>query len=251
MAPVAKRSRTKTSDSRSPRKKGKDAESSDDEVIVDNAEAESSEEDMDEDGDGSSASGSSSTDTETEINRAQSAKSKKTAKRKRRATSPTPFGQTLEALLSTSVPGGTQAGAPLALKPSLSRRKNEEKLELKAKRVLEVERREREEKSHVQDVIGGWNNDDERSLRKVAQRGVVQLFNTIQQAQLASAASVEETKKLRGTGKPTLSSLKPADFDKKGGKDKKAANKSKDASAGIDKNSFLNMIRAGGVVRNS
>lgn len=60
---------------------------------------------------------------------------------------------------------------PLALKPSLSRKKNEEKLELKAKKVLEVERKEREEKGHVQDVIEGWNNENERSLRKVAQRG--------------------------------------------------------------------------------
>lgn len=91
--------------------------------------------------------------------------------RKHRATSPTPFGRTLESLLATSVPGGTQTGMPLALKPSLSRKKNNEKLELKAKRVLEIERKEREEKGHVQDVIEGWNNESERSLRKVAQRG--------------------------------------------------------------------------------
>jgi hypothetical protein len=59
----------------------------------------------------------------------------------------------------------------LALKPSIVRKKNDEKLELKAKRVLETERKEQEEKGRVQDVISGWENENERSLRKVAQRG--------------------------------------------------------------------------------
>ncbi|CUA72421.1 hypothetical protein RSOLAG22IIIB_01090 [Rhizoctonia solani] len=194
---------------------------------------------------------SSSTDTETEIYRAQNTKSKKTLKRKHRATSPTAFGGTLEALLATSVPSNAQPGAPLALKPSIARKKNDEKLELKAKRVLEVERKEREEKGRVQDVIGGWDNQNERSLRKVAQRGVVHLFNAIQQAQSASAATLEENKKLRGSGKPTLPAPSPHEIggDKPG---RKAKGKSlgKDPSA-IDKNSFLDAIRSGGVVRQS
>lgn len=91
--------------------------------------------------------------------------------RKHRATSPTPFGRTLEALLATPTPSGTQPGVPLALKPSIARKKNDEKLEVKAKRVLEIEKKEREERGRVQDVIGGWDNENERSLRKVAQRG--------------------------------------------------------------------------------
>ncbi|KAG8677914.1 hypothetical protein FRC09_020279 [Ceratobasidium sp. 395] len=246
MAPTAKRARKELSTSRQSQSSDEDSSSSPKEAVVDNAGTESSEEENE-----STGNDSSSTDTETEITRAQSAKSKKTSKRKRRATSPTPFGQTLESLLATSVPGGTQAGMPLALKPSLSRRKNEEKLEIKAKRVLEVERKEREDKGHVRDVIEGWNNEDERSLRKVAQRGVVHLFNAIQQAQSASAASAEDAKKLRGTGKPTLPAPKPHEIGKNLGKSKKVepAGKTKDASANLDKSSFLNMIRAGGVVR--
>src|SRR5258708_34852821 len=55
----------------------------------------------------------SSPDTDTEIALAKSVKkSKKTAKRKLRATSPSQFGQTLEALLNTSTP----AEIPLSLK---------------------------------------------------------------------------------------------------------------------------------------
>lgn len=38
---------------------------------------------------------------------------------------------------------------------------------------------------------------------------VVHLFNAIQQAQAASAASLEENKKLRGSGKPTLPAPSP------------------------------------------
>ncbi|CAE6462252.1 unnamed protein product [Rhizoctonia solani] len=201
---------------------------------------------------GSDAGGNSSTDTETEIYRAQNTKSKKTLKRKHRATSPTAFGGTLEALLATSIPSNVQPGVPLALKPGIARKKNDEKLELKAKRVLENERKDREERGRVQDVIGGWDNQNERSLRKVAQRGVVHLFNAIQQAQSASAATLEENKKLRGSGKPTLPAPSPHEIEgNKSGKKPKNKLLGKDASTGIDKNSFLDAIRSGGVVRQS
>ncbi|KAB5594361.1 hypothetical protein CTheo_2138 [Ceratobasidium theobromae] len=199
------------------------------------------------------AGSESSTDTETEIYRAQNTKSKKTSKRKHRATSPTPFGRTLEALLATPTPSGTQPGVPLALKPSIARKKNDEKLEVKAKRVLEIEKKEREERGRVQDVIGGWDNENERSLRKVAQRGVVHLFNAIQQAQAASAASLEENKKLRGSGKPTLPAPSPHEIgvNKSGRAKTKDKALTKDASTSLDKNTFLDAIRSGGVVRQS
>lgn len=44
---------------------------------------------------------------------------------------------------------------------------------------------------------------------------VVHLFNAIQQAQSASAASVEDAKKLRGTGKPTLPAPKAHEIGQK------------------------------------
>lgn len=129
---------------------------------------ESSDEDqwVSEDDDGSVAS--SSPDTDTEIALAKVAKkSKKTAKRKLRATSPSQFGQTLETLLNTSVPGG----APLALKPSIGRKRNEQKLDVRAQKAVEREKKEHEEIGRVRDVIGGWGGENERALRKVAQRG--------------------------------------------------------------------------------
>lgn len=38
-------------------------------------------------------------------------------------------------------------------------------------KVMQVERKEKEEKGRIKDVIGGWGAEGERALRKVAQRG--------------------------------------------------------------------------------
>lgn len=91
----------------------------------------------------------------------------KTQKRKRRATSPSQFGATLQSLLNTNAP----SNLPLALKPSVAKRRADEVLEVKAKRFLDGEKKDKEEKNHISDVIGGWGGESERSLRKVAQRG--------------------------------------------------------------------------------
>lgn len=165
----------------------------------------------------------SSRNTDDEIADGQRMKSKKTLKRKRRATEPSHFGATLQSLLNTDAP----SGLPLSLKPSVAHQKNDAKLEIEAKKAIQTERKEREERGRIRDVIGGWGGESERSLRKVAQRGgtldalcksalmflltysssirvVVKLFNTIQQSQLAAAAAEEEAKASRGTGKPLL-----------------------------------------------
>ena len=108
-----------------------------------------------------------SPDTEDELANPTRPKSKKTQKRKYRATDTTNFGATLQSLLSTDAP----SALPLSLKPSVSRRQNDAKLELKARRVLKTERKDKEDKGRVTDVIGGWGGESERALRKVAQRG--------------------------------------------------------------------------------
>jgi len=113
------------------------------------------------------SSGGDSPDTEDEIAAAKAGKSKKTLKRKRRATDPSSFGATLNALLSTDAP----SSLPLSLKPSVARKRNEGKQELKAKKAQQIEKKEREDKGHISDVIGGWGGESERALRKVAQRG--------------------------------------------------------------------------------
>ncbi|TDL28513.1 hypothetical protein BD410DRAFT_798765 [Rickenella mellea] len=185
-------------------------------------------------------SGADESNTEDELAEAKNpSKSKKTQKRKRRATSPSNFGTVLQSLLSTDAP----SNLPLSLKPSVARRRHDDKLEVKAKKVLEGEKKEREELNHVKDVIGGWGGESERALRKVAQRGVVQLFNVIQQAQAASAKTVEKSKASRGTGKPSL----PApQIDSKRKHVGNSAVRGA-ATAALAQDDFLDLIRSGGI----
>ncbi|CDO73490.1 hypothetical protein BN946_scf185013.g125 [Trametes cinnabarina] len=189
----------------------------------------------------SSAGAPSEPDTEDEIEQAKFAKSKKTLKRKRRATDAVNFGATLQSLLTTDAPE-----APLSLKPSIARKRKDEKIEAKGKQVLQVEKKEKEEKGHITDVIGGWGGEGERALRKVAQRGVVKLFNAIQQAQAASAAAAEELKTQRGTGKPTLPA--PTFNDKKKKGKHKDAHAAKAPETNLGQDAFLDIIRSGGLV---
>jgi Rrp15p len=117
--------------------------------------------------DGFSASEASKSNTDDEIAMARLVKSKKTLKRKHRATDPSNFGATLQSLLKTDAP----SELPLSLKPSTARRHNDEKFELRAKKLLKVEKKSKEEIGRIMDVIGGWGGESERALRKVAQRG--------------------------------------------------------------------------------
>lgn len=123
----------------------------------------------------SSSEDDDSPDTEAEIADKRITKSKKTLKRKRRATEPSQFGATLQGLLDTIAP----SDLPLSLKPSIARQKNGAKLELKAHKVIQIEKKEKADKGHIRDVIGGWGGESERSLRKVAQRGGAHMFACI------------------------------------------------------------------------
>ncbi|PSR75868.1 hypothetical protein PHLCEN_2v8782 [Hermanssonia centrifuga] len=182
------------------------------------------------------------TSTEDDMANVVRPKSKKTLKRKRRATDAINFGTTLQTLLSTDAPS-TQ---PLSLKPSVARKRNEEKLEAKGKKVLLVERKVKEEKGRIKDVIGGWGGEGERALRKVAQRGVVKLFNVIQQSQASSAAAEEGLKSQRGSGRPTLPAPSLQTGKKNGKQKDNPIGRGKDNLVGED--DFLNSIRSGGLV---
>jgi len=186
----------------------------------------------------------SSIDEETESEgdeEIQPQKSRQTSKRKLRATGSSKFGATLQSLLDTNAP----STLPLSLKPSITKKQNDEKLELRAKKILQLEKKEKEDKARVKDVIGGWGGESERALRKVAQRGVVKLFNVIQQSQISVSAAADKAKANRGTGKPTLAA--PV-IDSKGSKSKKDNIIGRGKESTVDKDDFFNMIRAGGVV---
>ncbi|THH33524.1 hypothetical protein EUX98_g667 [Antrodiella citrinella] len=189
---------------------------------------------------------SSSVDTEDEIENSKHQKSSKTMKRKHRATDVTRFGATLQHLLQTDAP----SNLPLSLKPSVARKHNDEKLELKGRKVLLVERKVKEEKGRIKDVIGGWGGESERALRKIAQRGVVKLFNVIQQSQAAASSTAEGLKAERGTGKPTLPAplLERKKAKKSKQKDNILGQGGKEASTMLGQSDFLESIRSGGIV---
>ncbi|WFD01113.1 hypothetical protein MYAM1_003874 [Malassezia yamatoensis] len=153
--------------------------------------------------------------------------SKKTSKRKRRAVSPTHFGEMLQGLLGEEAEPSTKASKKptpiLSLAPSIRRSANSKALRAKAARMALEKRHERQERAHVRDVIGDWappgvlpgqpidsesasmqeymdqggGKGYERRLRKVAQRGVVKLFNAIRAAQETSVDDVDKARALK------------------------------------------------------
>lgn len=153
--------------------------------------------------------------------------------RKRRATSPSTFGAALEGLLGAGPDSANQQkGQPaiLSLAPHVRRSAQSSRLNEKASRLAVEAKKKRLERARVKDVISGWGapgqvlktaeGDDkeaveeseqmkewqlqggsqayEKKLKKVAQRGVVKLFNAIRAAQNTTTDDVEMVK---GTSK--------------------------------------------------
>ncbi|KAK9897344.1 hypothetical protein P389DRAFT_194969 [Cystobasidium minutum MCA 4210] len=123
-------------------------------------------------------------------------------KKKRKRALPThAFGSMLSSLIAAPVP--TKPLRPLHPPASA------EALERRARTALQAQKHEREERGHVKDVIAGWTPrpnvpfsqwntidptdsnveyalggaEKEKELRRLAQRGVVRLFNAIKAAQ--------------------------------------------------------------------
>jgi len=132
---------------------------------------------------------------------------------RRRALSPEAFGANLSALLAAPAPSTAQLAAQLR-RPA-KQAHEAELLERRALRVVQSQKHERQERCHVRDVIGGWQprpqrpfaewaGDDEsavgeggkttaeleKDMRRLAQKGVVKLFNAIRVAQNVDAEAV-------------------------------------------------------------
>jgi len=117
--------------------------------------------------------------------------------------------------------------------------------------VLKKAKFDREEKARVKDVLEGWGHgagstgvavggqEFERGLRKVAQRGVIKLFNAILSASKTAEAQA------------TSHSLSLADQVGVRDKDPKAGKKERDnvlgrgGKGGLTKEGFLDMVRRG------
>jgi hypothetical protein len=120
---------------------------------------------------------------------------------------PSVFSTSISKILSTKLSTAARAD------PVLSRSKNavqastelaNERLEQRARAKLRAEKKEEQDRGRVRDVLGiergqaGETAEEEKKLRKIAQRGVVKLFNAVRAAQVRGEEAAREEQK-KGT----------------------------------------------------
>ncbi|KAI5290836.1 hypothetical protein KEM52_000332 [Ascosphaera acerosa] len=121
---------------------------------------------------------------------------------------PTAFSTSISKILSTKIPTSARADPLLSRSQSaaqLTADISDEKLEARARAKLRAQKKEEMEKGHVVDVLGiergeaGETADLEKRLRKIAQRGVVKLFNAVRAAQVRGEELAREERQKRTT----------------------------------------------------
>lgn len=177
-------------------------------------------------------------------------KSNPRAKTKRR--DPVAFATSISAILGSSLSRNKRVDPVLSRSKDaadVSRALTDSKLELKAKKQVVTERRLAKEKGRVKDVLIGDRNTTirigdefntqetgstaaeillkEKQLRKLAQRGVVKLFNAVRAAQVRGE---EEAKKVKAQGVIGI-------------------NKREDKVKEMSRSAFLDLVGAGGEER--
>lgn len=175
-------------------------------VAKDAPEEDSDAEDEEVDDEGEADDGSASDDSDA----AQSTSAKPTRNRNDPSKLATSISSILGAKLTTS-----QRADPIlarsAVASQTSKEVSESRLEAKARRKLRDEKRTAKERGRVKDVLG--LNDErvstaevaelEKKLRKIAQRGVVKLFNAVRAAQVKGEEAAREVSGLVADGSQT------------------------------------------------
>lgn len=162
-------------------------------------------EDDDADGGAPLAPDSSADDTDEEDSDLESATSSNAAAGKKKRNDPTAFATSISKILDTKLSTSKRSD------PVLSRSKTaadanktlaDERLEQKARAQIRAERKNLLEKGRVRDVLGletegvetGKVLEEERRLKKTAQRGVVKLFNAVRAAQVKAEGAQREAR---------------------------------------------------------
>lgn len=118
---------------------------------------------------------------------------------------PTAFSTSISKILSTKLPTSARADPVLSRSKAAAQASSElanERLEQRARSKLRAEKKQVQERGRVRDVLGiergeaGETAEEEKRLRKIAQRGVVKLFNAVRAAQVRGeeAARAEQKK---------------------------------------------------------
>ncbi|EGX52683.1 hypothetical protein AOL_s00007g466 [Orbilia oligospora ATCC 24927] len=127
--------------------------------------------------------------------------------KKRKRNDPTTFATSMSKILSSHLTTQARKDPILIRSKKAAHDISDQKLEAKAKRLISQQKREALEKGRVKDIIP---KDDatgeevknvlekEKALRKIAQRGVIKLFNAVRAAQVKGEEARKDGK-LKGT----------------------------------------------------
>ncbi|KAL4894590.1 Rrp15p-domain-containing protein [Aspergillus ambiguus] len=120
---------------------------------------------------------------------------------------PTAFSNSISKILSTKLPTSARADPVLSRSKIVAQQSTaaaEEKLDQRARAKLRAEKKEELDRGRIRDVMGfergeaGAVLEEEKRLRKIAQRGVVKLFNAVRAAQVRGEEAAKSERK-KGT----------------------------------------------------
>lgn len=181
-----------------PQKKSKTAE--DDETSSD----EKDEDEVEEDNEENDASGSDEDGNLSDSSASDSGKKRRNVPKRN---DPTAFSTSISKILSTKLPSSARADPVLSRSKIAHQTSSEaanEKLDKQARAKMRAEKKEELDRGRVRDVMGiqrgvtGAVAEDEKRLRKMAQRGVVKLFNAVRAAQVRGEEAAKDERK-KGT----------------------------------------------------
>ncbi|KAJ5665282.1 uncharacterized protein N7477_007730 [Penicillium maclennaniae] len=168
---------------------------------------EASDDEMNDDEDNDASGSEDGEFSDEPMSEAGGAKGRPVAKRN----DPAAFSTSISKILSTKLPSSARADPVLSRSKyaaQLSSEHAEQKLDNAARAKMRAEKKEELDRGRVRDVLGiesglaGDVAEDEKRLRKMAQRGVVKLFNAVRAAQVRGeeAAKGERQKGTVGLG---------------------------------------------------
>lgn len=122
------------------------------------------------------------------------------------------FANAFNAILGSHLKAYDRKDPILARNKSVQKKLESDKLELKAKRLLLTEKKQLRDKHHIENVLPSAEEPEkvreiierERKMKKIAQKGVVRLFNAVIATQVQSGKQLGQSKGLGETLKEEL-----------------------------------------------
>lgn len=162
--------------------------------------------------DDASSPSASDSDSDSNTSASQPSNSNKTklSKQRSKRNDPAAFASSMSAILGTKLSTQKRADPVLARSATAAEANasiSNTKLETKARHKLRSEKKEALEKGRVKDVLGIESAvtqatlEEEKRLGKIAQRGVLKLFNAVRQAQVRGEEARKAASSIAGRGR--------------------------------------------------